>query len=440
MSNTLNPNIPSAELSRLMTTAASKMSNYQLRLLTPQLLLRVFLEDNNATANQLLQQLQQQRGFNLRELTSRVEMMAQSAKGKNAKFNFTDDFGKDIPLSEEMLVIMDEGLTMAQARNELKVHSGHALAAMAQPSVTTYGVLQRLGITSAAILEGLGEVASEGTPLIHDFVDEAKKGKAHAVYQRETLLNELLSLLALAQKRHVILVGPEGSGKRTLAYSLALLLAESKGSVTFRSVVQLDEAALLENPLATVRAGLRRASGGILLIPGLERFFASRLYAKFPEQINREVQKAILGNEQIIIGTTTPAGYNTLNQEPLIRQHTNRLDVPPATKDETLTMLGFHKPRLEQEYEVEVLDEALETAVTLANQYIKTIAMPAAAVQLAHRACALVRMVTQEHVSTLSQVQADGRLDSSDVMVAVSQMTKIPITKLTEDEQSKYAN
>jgi len=331
MSNTLNPNIPSAELSRLMTTAASKMSSYQLRLLTPQLLLRVFLDDANTTANQLLQQLQQQRGFNFRELISRVEMMAQSAKGRDAKFNFTDDFGKDIPLSEEMLVIIDEGLTMAQARNELKVHSGHALAAMAQPSVTTYAVLQRLGITSAAVLEGLGEVATEGTPLIHDFVDEAKKGRAHTVYQREGLLNELLGLLALSQKRHVILVGPEGAGKRTLAYSLALLLAESKGAVNFRSVVQLNEAALLENPLATVRAGMRRASGGILLVPGLERFFASRLYAKFPEQINREVQKAILGDEQVIIGTTTVAGYNTLNQEPLIRQHTNRLDVPPAT-------------------------------------------------------------------------------------------------------------
>jgi len=103
-------------------------------------------------------------------------------------------------------------------------------------------------------------------------------------------------------------------------------------------------------------------------------------------------------------------------------------------------MLAFHKPRLEQEYEVEVLDEALATAVTLANQYIKTIALPAAAVQLTHRACALVRMVTQEHTAAALQVPADGRLDSGDVTVAVSQMTKIPVTKLTEDEQSKYAN
>ncbi len=440
MSNALNPNIPSAELSRLMTTAASKMSSYQLRLLTPQLLLRILLEDSNATAFQILQQLQKKRGFNMRELISRVDMMAHSAKGRDAKFNFTDDFGKDIPLADETLIVIDEGLTIAQSRDELKVHSGHALAAMAQPNVTTYGVLQRLGITSAAILEELGEVSAEGELIIHDFVDEAQRGQAHAVYQREGLQNELIGLLALAQKRHVILVGAEGAGKRSLVYSLALLLAEGKGPSGLRSVVQMNEAALLENPLAAVRAGLRRASGGILLVPGIERFFANRLRAKFPEQVNREIQKAILGNEQVVIGTTTPAEYSLLNQEPLIRQHTNRLDVPAASREEAVAMLSFHRELLEQEYEVEVQAGALETAVTLANQYIKTTALPASAVQLAHRACALVRMVTQEHLQNLPLVTPDGRLDSEDITVALSQMTKIPVTKLTEDEQSKYAN
>jgi ATP-dependent Clp protease ATP-binding subunit ClpA len=103
-------------------------------------------------------------------------------------------------------------------------------------------------------------------------------------------------------------------------------------------------------------------------------------------------------------------------------------------------MLSFHKQQLEQEYEIEVLRESLETAAVIASQYIKTIALPAAAVQLANRACALVRMVMQEHIANLPEVAPDGRLGSDDVMVAASQMTKIPITKLSEDEQSKYAN
>jgi len=436
----LNPNIPSTELSRLMTETARLLAEYSLKLLTPQLLLRVFLEEQESAAYKILQLLHERRGADLEDLMRRVEMMARSNKGRNANFDFTDDFGKDIPLDEEMLVVIDEGLTIAQAREELKVGSGHALAAMAQPNVTTFGVLQRAGITSAAVIALLDEVVTERRiEIIRDYVQEAKEGKATAVYQREQLQRDLISLLSLSDKRHVILVGPEGAGKRTLAYSLAQMLAEGKGPENLRSLVEMSETALLENPLATIRSGLRRASGGILLVPGLKRFFGDRLRASFPQAVNRELQKALLNNEQVIVGTATMTEYDSLRREPLIRQNTHRLDVPATTRDESVAVLTFHKQRLEQEYEVEVIREALETVVTLASQYIKTVALPAAAVQLADRSCALVRMATQEHLITLPEVVPDGKMDSEDVMVAASIMTKIPISRLNEDEQSKYA-
>lgn len=439
MSN-LNPNIPSAELSRLMTTAVSRQKEFQLKLLTPQLLLRVFLDEKESTAYKIMQQLQKQRGFDWNDLERRVDLMTHHTKGQNAKFDFTDDFGKDTPLANEMLVVIDEGLTIAQAREELKVSSGHALAAMAQPNVTTYGALQRMGITSAAIIALLDDMTEGGAQILRDYIQEAKEGSAASYFQRETLLRDLMGLLSLSQNRHVLLVGPEGAGKRTLVYSLAQLLAEEKGPANLRSVVEMSETALLENPLAAIRAAMRRASGGILLVPNIERFFADRLRAKFPEQVNRELHKAILGNEQVVIGTTTPANFEKLRQNRLIRENSNRLDVAAATLKETISILNFHKIRLELEYEIEVARDALETAATLANQYIKTIALPAAAVQLTNRACALVRMVSQARVANLPEIKGDGRLDSEDVTVAASQMTKIPLQKLSEDEQGKYAN
>lgn len=433
--STLNPNIPNAELARLMTTAAGKMGEYKIKLLTPQLLLRVFLDEKESAAGRIIQQLNKQRGFDLRDLTGRVEMMARHTPGVDAQFNFTDDFGKDIPLADEMLVVLDEGLSIAQAREELKVGSGHALAAMAQRNVTTYGVLQRVGMTTAAITALLDQFAQEDAPLIRDYIAEAQQGQAQPVYQREALLQEMLSLLGLAQQRHIILVGPEGAGKRSLVYSLALMLAERPGN--FRSLVQINEAALLENPLAAMRAGLRRASGGILFIPNIERFFGDRLRVQFPEQVNRELHKALLGNEQVVIGSTTSAAYDLLSNERLIRQNSQRLDVPAATREETAAILGFHKQRLEQEYEIQITNDALETAATLANQYIKTVALPAAAVQLADRAAAMVRMALQGHSTT---TPSDNTLSQEDVMLAASQITKVPIAKLSQNEQSKYAN
>jgi ATP-dependent Clp protease ATP-binding subunit ClpC len=436
--STLNPNIPNPELARLMTTAATKMGPFGLKLLTPQLLLRAILDEKETAAYQILQQLGRQRGFDFDDLTRRVETMARHAPGRDARFNFTDDFGKDIPLSEEMLVVLDEALTIAQAREELKAGSGHVLAAMSQQNVTTYAVLQRIGVTPTAVLSLLGETGPDGASIITDIIQEARDGRANPVYQREELLRDLLGLLSLAQQRHIILVGEEGAGKRTLVYSLALMLAE--GANHFRSLVQINEAALLENPLAALRVAMRRASGGILFVPDIDRFFADRLRAKFPEQVNRELHKAFLGNEITVIGSATIAAYGRLAQERLIRQSSNRLDVPAATRDETVAMLDFHKQRLEQEYEIEVTAEALATAVNLAAQYIQTIVLPAAAVQLVDRACAMLRAIAQQHQMNLPEVQTNKRLDSEDVMAAASQMTRIPLSKLSQNEQGRYAN
>ncbi|MCZ7666147.1 MAG: hypothetical protein M5U34_02325 [Chloroflexi bacterium] len=47
--------------------------------------------------------------------------------------------------------------------------------------------------------------------------------------------------------------------------------------------------------------------------------------------MSRELHKAILGDDRVVIGTTTLAHFERLQNEPLIRQNTNRLDVPPAT-------------------------------------------------------------------------------------------------------------
>lgn len=437
--STLNPNIPSPELAGLMTTAGEQMGAMKRKLLTPQLLLHTFLNTPNCAAYQILSQLAQQRGFKVDELARRVEMMAESTPGRNARFDFTDDFGKTLPLSEEMLVVLDEGLSIAQAREELKVSSGHALAAMCDIKVTTFGALQRVGVSQAAVMALLDEVVQDSGPVIHDWVHEAKQGNTLPVYQRTELLRDLISLLSLAQRRHVILVGAEGVGKRTLAYSLAQLIAEGKGPAV-RSLVQLNEAALLENPLAAMRVGLRRASEGILLVPGVERFFAGRLRAPFPEQVNRDLQKAMLGNEHIIIGTTTPAGYDQLVQDRLVREQAQRLDVPPATRDETIAMLAYHRTRLEQEYELQVAREALETAAKIADQYIKGVALPAGAVQLVDRAGALVRMVSSGQAPEMPEVRPDNQLDSNDVLLAAAQMTGIPLAKLSEDEQSRYAD
>jgi ATP-dependent Clp protease ATP-binding subunit ClpC len=218
-----------------------------------------------------------------------------------------------------------------------------------------------------------------------------------------------------------------------------MLLAEGRGN-NLRSLVLLNETSLLEDPLATMRAGLRRATGGVLLVPDIGRFFPSRTVpSPFPQQVCRELHKAVLGTDVVVMGTAVSAEYDRMVQARLIRERANRIDVPPASVNETVSILNYHRTRLEQEYEIEVKVDALDTAAQMAGQYIKTTALPGAAVQLVDRACALVKMAGSGHVE-LEGVVGDKVLSAEDVMVATSRLTKIPVTKLGKDESSRYAN
>ena len=51
------------------------------------------------------------------------------------------------------------------------------------------------------------------------------------------LMRDLLGLLALADHRHVVLVGDTGVGKRSLVQALALLMAEGKGPAGLQTLV-----------------------------------------------------------------------------------------------------------------------------------------------------------------------------------------------------------
>ena len=436
---TLNPDIPAPDLKLALDDAARSLSVYGKRVLTPEILLLTLVRGHGYPSYPVLEQLAAERGFKLNDLESETEALVKERNGRSADFDYVTSDNRRALLSDEMLVVLDEGRTIAQSMNEIYVGTVHALAAMSQRGVSTSGLLQRHGVTPTVLSSLLADSVLSQSLTTIDLADIARRGGSAPVYYREALLRDLLNLLSVASDRHVVLLGQTGVGRRSLVLALAQLLAEGKGPAGLAKLVQIGETALLDNPLAAVQAGLRVTAGGILFLPNIQRFFGSYGRADFAKA-TKLVQKALLDGDVVIIGTATEVDYNErMAGEAAVTEHVHLLRVPEPDERETAAILAVHKPQLEAEYGIEIADKSLPAAVRLARRYIASTPLPASAMQLLHRACALVRIPLYTRDGP-GDGPSDGLLDDEDVTLAASLMTGVPASKLGADERSRYAS
>jgi ATP-dependent Clp protease ATP-binding subunit ClpC len=429
---TLNPNLLSKHTSSILNESAKIMPALGKRLLMPEIVLLGLIRTPDTSARRILDKVAQERGFKLGDLDAAAVAQLKTREGRPADFVFVLDNGGKIDLSDELLQSIDEALTIAQASDEVWIGTEHLLSAFAQRGVSTAGLLQARGITPQALEPYLKDRSIARRMTTRDWVADARAGELTPTFFRENLLRELISVLSQTGQRHVLLIGAAGSGRRSLAYSLALLIAENRGPQEIDRVVEIAESALLDNPVEALRSGVKQAIGGALFIPNVARFF-DRFMA---DKVKNIVQKAFLDKAPIVIGTATETEYNESLKQ---LNNVHVLKVPAMSVEETTQVLNTLKSKFETEYALTIAAGAPSTVSVMASRYLSGGAQPGAAIQLMHRACALVRMSTQSDLAYKPDAKPDATLDPDDVMLALSQMTGIPATKLGQDERTKYA-
>ena len=442
----LNPNLLTRDTQAVMDDAVDIVSAFGKGLMTPEAVLLALIRSKNTAAAQVLQAFAERRGADLDRLERTVRLAVQSRRDANGELTYLGGDKRALELSRGMVIALDEALSVAQALNQTSIDTDHLLGVMTEREVGTAGILTQYGITKAAIRDLLTTSATSAsvisrtsTEISADMVAAAQSGALQAVYFREDLLRELIQMLSQTVHRHVILVGPDGVGKRTLAYSLALLIAEGKGPTGLRNLVQIDERALLDQQQKAVDSGLNRARSGIIFVPHVHRFFGGALRAEFPKAAP-SLQKAFLGADPVIIGSTTQALWDErLRGINAIVENAQLLHVPAASIAETVEILKVHAPHLAADYNIEIADEALKVAANLARRYMSGTPLPLSAAHLLHRAASLVSLNDQTHLAFRQEV-ADSVLDAEDVTLAAAQMTGIPVSKLGQDERTKYAS
>lgn len=445
--STLNPDLITKDMDAVLNDAVPMLREYRKSSIMPEMVLLALLNREDTAAYRMLKVFKNNRGVDMERLERQVRLSIQSRRDPDGSLDFVAIGNKKVPLSRQSIVLLDDGLTIANTMNEQKIDTDHALSVLSETSVSTGGILRQFGITPKSLQDIYGDESKVMSQPIRDpensttvdYVKRAQRGKLRAVHFREDLLRNMINVLTQSVNRHIILVGPDGVGKRTLAYSLALLMAEEKGPSGLSSLVQISETALLDNDQEAFRAGMSAARRGILFLPLIHRFFGGPIKADFNKATSL-VQKAFLSDDPVIICTTNDQEFQSRIQGvSAIMENSQVIRVDEPSMAETVQILETIAPHLETDYDIKIEHDALKIAANMAQRYLTVTPLPQSAEQLLHRTAAMVNMGKQAHLAFRPET-SDEILDVEDVTIVASQMTGIPVTKLGADERLRYAN
>ncbi|MDE2950604.1 MAG: ATP-dependent Clp protease ATP-binding subunit [Chloroflexota bacterium] len=441
--STLNPDLISKDMDAVLNDAVPMLGEYRKSSIMPEMVLLALLRRDNTAAWRMFKMFESSRGVDLERLERQVTVAIQSRRDPDGSLDFVAIGNKKVSLSRQSIVLLDDGLTIANSMNEQKIDTDHALAVLAETSVSTGGILRQFSITPKSIQDAYSDaskiIPSRDDSTTVDYVKRAKRGLLRAVHFREDLLRNMINVLTQSVNRHIILIGPDGVGKRTLAYSLALLMAEDKGPNGLSNLVQISETALLDGDQEAFRAGMSAARRGVLFLPLIHRFFGGPIKADFNKATSL-VQKAFLSEDPVVICTTNLQEFEARIQNvSAIMENSQIIRVDEPSLGETVHILETIAPHLESDYEIAIEHDALKMAARMAQRYLTINPLPQSAEQLLHRTAAMVNMGKQAHLAFRPD-NNDAKLDVEDVTLVTSQMTGIPVTKLGADERLRYAN
>ena len=254
-------------------------------------------------------------------------------------------------------------------------------------------------------------------------------------------LTEIETVLAKAQKNNCLLVGEPGVGKKTLVNAFALKLAkgDTLKALKYKRIRQIDIGRILaggnvgvwtdrlEQALSdAVEAGniiiyidnfqsLLGGTDNSLKIGGID---ATEILLPYLEKSGIHVIASISPNDY----------YSILRRKEGIVNSFEKVEVSPATPEDTEAILLETLPFIEQKYNCFIPFKTIKTAVSLADRYIHDVPFPEKALRLIEQAAVglggkKLEIMRPENVEKL-----------------VSQKTNVPVGEVQNQEKEKLLN
>lgn len=198
---------------------------------------------------------------------------------------------------------------------------------------------------------------------------------------RDSVIQQLLSIVIGKDKPNALLVGPAGTGKTAIVETIANMLATNDSLIPS----QLQGFTIYELPLANVVAGASLVGQleeniqmiikqmedpnekAILFIDEIHQLVnESQTYDK----IAQILKPALARGNLRVIGATTTQEANNLMKDPAFNRRFSRVLVDELTRNQTIEILKKAKPSFIKHYQNVIIDDnLLDLIANLADQY-----------------------------------------------------------------------
>jgi ATP-dependent Clp protease ATP-binding subunit ClpC len=446
-------------------------------------------------------------GISMSKIQAAVEFVIGKGERRAAK--------GEVDLAPRAKRAIEFAVDEARRLNSSYIGVEHLLLGLLRESEgVAFSVLESFGITLERTRDEVNRVAKQEsartrsagraatrTPTLDqlgtDLTALARADKLDPIIGRHKEIERIIQILSRRTKNNPALIGEAGVGKTAIVEGLAerIVAGEVPEVLQGKRIIALDIGALVagtkyrgefEERLKKVIEEEKAAGNCILFIDEMQTIVGAGA-AEGAVDASNLLKPSLSRGEIQCIGATTLDDYRKyVEKDPALERRFQPILVAEPTMEETLEILRGIKHRYEEFHQLDISDEALQTAATLATRYIADRFLPDKAIDVVDEAGSRVRIkrgsapiglsearralesVRKEKESAISSQQYEysgelrarelqltekietmekewrikreqGRpvVTSEDIADVVSMWTGIPVVKLTVDETSR---
>jgi len=276
----------------------------------------------------------------------------------------------------------------------------------------------------------------------HDITAEARRGNLELCIDRT---KELTSIFDSFSSGHagVLLVGSVGVGKKTIVEGLAQMMVEESVPefLQDKRLIELDISSLVsgaspadaQERLLTCLYDINRAGNIILYIADIENLMGISSGEQESLDLAEVLADAVDRQALYCLSTVTTENYNKFVEHSSLGNAMTTVGVIETNTNQTIQILESKAAALEAHYGIYLSYEALEKATNFSNKYLHESSAPLKAINLLQKAVGLASKIARNNPD---KAICDGEI----VATALSEMTGIPVNKVSEDEGQKLLN